>query len=47
MTSGEEGSSNWQLKLEKILKRMNGVVKGSTASVRKTSAAGRNFSSWS
>lgn len=35
MTSGEEGSSNWQLKLEKVLKRMNRMVKGSTASVWK------------
>lgn len=44
MTSGEEGSSNWQLKLEKVLKRMKRMVKDSTASVQKQCSRKELFS---
>lgn len=37
MTSGEKGSSSWQLKLEKVLQRnLKRIAKDSTASVQET-----------
>lgn len=36
MTSGEEGSSDWQLKLEKVLQRVKRMAKDSTGSVQET-----------